>query len=180
MYPNGVFICERCCYPSPFRWSLLISSTIRSLILDLTCVAPPLQHCCFFFLLCSLLLFRPSCDASVAGLVLVLLVLALGRSPLASFVWLISVFWACCLVSACMFCKCFSSSARTRRLALLTFAMRCSISRSRVRIVFTFCWVREGRFCALSVLALPCRFPQVHHWPPYIPESHTGQIDISC
>ena len=128
------------CYPSPLRWSPLISSTIRSLILDLTCVVPPLQLCSFF-LLCCFLLLGPSCVAAVAGLVLVLLVLALGRSPRASFVWLINVSWVCCLISASLFCKCFSSSARTRLLALLTFAIGCSISRSRVKIVFTFCWV---------------------------------------
>ena len=70
--------------------------------------------------------------------VLVRLVLAQGRSPLACLVSLTLSASACLAASSFLRCNSFSSTSRIRTLALLTFAAGCSISRSRVKTVFTF------------------------------------------
>ena len=153
MYPEGIFKTTFVAlyYPSPL--GLLSSSrnisTICSLILDRTSVVPPLH-------LGSLLDFAllPSSFAPFPSCVLVCLVFAHGRSPLACLVWLSISASACLAASSFLRCKSFSNTSRIRTLALLTLAAGSSINRSRVRIVFTFCKVRLGLFTLLLLRSL--------------------------
>ena len=146
--PKG-FSQEKCqSYPSPLLSSSRIISTICSPIFDRTRVVPPLHLGSFLDLA-----LPPSSLAASPNCVLVCLVLAHGRSPLACLVWLTLSASACLAASSFLRCRSLSSTSRIRSLALLTLAAGCSINRSRVKIVFTFCKVRLGRFTFLLLLS---------------------------
>ena len=134
VYPEGIF--TRVFRELTVPFALKPAYHLDHLLADLrpyACFVPPLHLGSFLDLALprSLLAASPNC-------VLVCLVLAQGRSPLACLVSLTLSASACLAALSFLRCNSFSSTSRIRTLALLTFAAGFSISRSRVKTVFTF------------------------------------------